>query len=79
MAKGLAFEFLDNSMKLEDNPASRFMVTMLRAVAELERSFIRQRQTESLAKEQGKFRGRSRSKSETKGFGQEHSRARMPE
>lgn len=61
--KGVAVEFLDNSMKFEDNPTSRFMITMLGAVAELERSFIRQRQTEgiAIAKEQGKFKGRSKS------------------
>jgi len=38
------------------------MITMLGAVAELERGFIRQRQEEgiAIAKEEGKFKGRSK-------------------
>lgn len=57
---GVSVQFLDNSMTFEaGNPTSRFMITMLGAVAELERSFIRQRQSEGieLAKAAGKFKG----------------------
>lgn len=57
---GVTVRFLDNSMVFTDDPTSRFMITMLGAVGELERSFIRQRQSEgiAIAKESGKFKGK---------------------
>lgn len=61
--RGVSVQFLDNSMTFEaGNPTTRFMITMLGAVAELERGFIRQRQEEgiAIAKEEGKFKGRSK-------------------
>lgn len=61
--RGVSVQFLDNSMTFEaGNPTTRFMITMLGAVAELERGFIRQRQTEgiAIAKAEGKFKGRSK-------------------
>lgn len=61
LSKNVSVQFLDNSMTFEpENPTSRFMITMLGAVAELERSFIRQRQTEgiAIAKEAGRFKGK---------------------
>ncbi|MBA7984644.1 MULTISPECIES: recombinase family protein [Enterobacteriaceae] len=62
LAKGVTVRFIDNSLEFSDNPTSRFMITMLGAVGELERSFIRQRQTEGIAvaKTEGKFKGRSK-------------------
>lgn len=60
LALGVTVRFLDNSMEFSDNPTSRFMITMLGAVGELERSFIRQRQQEgiAIAKEKGTYNGR---------------------
>lgn len=61
--KGVTVEFIDNHMVFDgNNPTTKFMITMLGAVGELERSFIRQRQTEgiAIAKEEGKFKGRSK-------------------
>lgn len=60
LALGVTVRFLDNSMEFSDNPTSRFMITMLGAVGELERSFIRQRQQEgiAIAKEKGAYNGR---------------------
>lgn len=61
--RGVTVEFIDNQMVFDkDNPTTQFMITMLGAVGELERSFIRQRQTEgiAIAKEEGKFKGRSK-------------------
>lgn len=53
-------EFIDNQMSFDSNPTSKFIITLLGAVAELERSFIRQRQQEgiSLAKQKDKYKGR---------------------
>ncbi|MCC3734705.1 recombinase family protein [Rouxiella badensis] len=65
MDKGVAVQFIDNNLTFDaGDPTSRFMITMLGAVGELERSFIRQRQTEgiAIAKEEGKFKGRSKNK-----------------
>ncbi|MGL4002111.1 recombinase family protein [Pantoea eucalypti] len=60
LAKGVTVHFIDNRMEFTDNPTSRFMITMLGAVGELERSFIRQRQSEgiAIAKEAGAFKGK---------------------
>ena len=61
--QGVSVEFIDNKMTFEGgNPTTKFMITMLGAVAELERSFIRQRQDEgiAIAKEAGKFKGKSK-------------------
>ncbi|MBG0518611.1 recombinase family protein [Enterobacter hormaechei] len=58
--RGVSVQFLDNSMTFEaGNPTTKFMITMLAAVAELERGFIRQRQTEgiAIAKAAGRFKG----------------------
>jgi DNA invertase Pin-like site-specific DNA recombinase len=59
---GVTVRFIDNQMTFDDTPTSRFMITMLGAVGELERSFIRQRQSEgvAIAKAQGKFKGRQK-------------------
>ncbi|MNG66670.1 Transposon Tn3 resolvase [compost metagenome] len=61
-AGGVRVEFIDNSMVFDDSPTSKFMITMLGAVGELERSFIRQRQREGIeiAKANGAFKGRQR-------------------
>lgn len=60
LAQGVTVHFLDNQLEFTDNPTSRFMITMLGAVGELERSFIRQRQSEgiAIAKEAGVFKGK---------------------
>ncbi|CAM7622380.1 Site-specific DNA recombinase [Klebsiella pneumoniae] len=59
---GVMVRFIDNQMTFDDTPTSRFMITMLGAVGELERSFIRQRQSEgvAIAKAEGKFKGRQK-------------------
>ncbi|CBG91630.1 putative site-specific DNA recombinase [Citrobacter rodentium ICC168] len=59
---GVTVRFIDNQMIFDDTPTSRFMITMLGAVGELERSFIRQRQSEgvAIAKAEGKFKGRQK-------------------
>ncbi|EMH4920857.1 recombinase family protein [Serratia marcescens] len=61
-AKGVSVSFIDNSMTFDNSPTSKFMITMLGAVGELERSFIRQRQSEGIAaaKERGAFKGRQK-------------------
>ncbi|QHJ82426.1 MAG: hypothetical protein [Bacteriophage sp.] len=65
LSKGVTVHFIDNKLDFSDNPTSRFIITMLGAVGELERSFIRQRQTEGIAvaKAGGKFKGRSKNES----------------
>ncbi|MGP2627339.1 recombinase family protein, partial [Escherichia coli] len=52
--------FLDNAMSFDNSPTSRFMLTMMGAVAELERGFINQRQREgiAIAKERGVYQGK---------------------
>lgn len=58
--KGVNVEFIDNKMIFDNQPTSKFMITLLGAVAELERSFIRQRQSEGIdiAKQKGRYKGR---------------------
>ncbi|MCW2258569.1 DNA invertase Pin-like site-specific DNA recombinase [Providencia alcalifaciens] len=58
--QGVKVEFIDNQMGFDNNPTSKFMITLLAAVAELERSFIRQRQKEgiTIAKQKGRYKGR---------------------
>ncbi|EOI6869286.1 recombinase family protein [Yersinia enterocolitica] len=61
--KSVSVCFLDNSMMFDDSPTSKFMITMLGAVGELERSFIRQRQQEGIAIAKAKggiFKGKAR-------------------
>ena len=55
--RGVAVEFLDNPALNSDTPQSAFMLTILGAVAELERSVIRERQMEgiALARSAGKY------------------------
>ncbi len=55
--KGVAVEFIDNPALNTDTPNGQFMLTILGAVAELERSVIRERQMEgiALAKAAGKY------------------------
>lgn len=55
--RGVAVEFLDNPALNTDTPQGSFMLTILGAVAELERSVIRERQMEgiALAKAAGKY------------------------
>jgi DNA invertase Pin-like site-specific DNA recombinase len=57
--KSLKDKWLDTS---DDNPYSNFLLTVMVAVAQLERELIIQRQKEgiALAKEQGKYKGRLR-------------------
>ncbi|EOZ3161244.1 recombinase family protein [Yersinia enterocolitica] len=59
---GVTVRFIDNQITFDETPTSRFMITMLGAVGELERSFIRQRQSEgvAVAKAEGKFKGRQK-------------------
>ncbi|HHR6132318.1 TPA: recombinase family protein [Providencia alcalifaciens] len=58
--QGVNVEFIDNKMIFDNQPTSKFMITLLGAVAELERSFIRQRQSEgiAIAKQKGRYKGR---------------------
>jgi len=60
VARGVTVRFLDNNMSFDDSPTSRFMLTMMGAVAELERGFINQRQKEgiAIAKEKGIYQGK---------------------
>lgn len=48
-AKGVAVEFVDNPALNTDTPQGEFMLTILAAVAELERATIRERQAEGIA------------------------------
>lgn len=61
-AKGVAVEFVDAPQLNTGTPQGRFMLTILGAVAELERATIRDRQAEgiSLAKARGVYKGRTR-------------------
>lgn len=56
-AKGVAVEFIDNPALNTDTPQGEFMLTILAAVAQLERATIRERQAEgiALAKEKGVY------------------------
>ncbi|HJF11680.1 recombinase family protein [Corynebacterium falsenii] len=47
--KGVGVEFVDNASLNTDSPQGRFMLTILGAVAELERATIRERQAEGIA------------------------------
>lgn len=62
--KGAQVRFIDNRLTFDDSPTSNFMITMLGAVGELERSFIRQRQSEGIeiAKSNNVYKGRPVSK-----------------
>ncbi len=48
-AKGVALEFVDNPALNTDTPQGEFMLTILAAVAQLERATIRERQAEGIA------------------------------
>lgn len=56
-AKGVAVEFVDNPALNTDTPQGEFMLTILAAVAELERATIRERQAEGIviAKRKGVY------------------------
>ncbi|MCU8819442.1 recombinase family protein, partial [Klebsiella quasipneumoniae] len=41
---GAQVRFIDNRLTFDDSPTSNFMITMLGAMGELERSFVHQRQ-----------------------------------
>jgi DNA invertase Pin-like site-specific DNA recombinase len=58
--KGVAVEFVDNPELSTDTPHGEFTLTILAAVAQLERATIRERQLEgiALAKERGVYKGR---------------------
>lgn len=62
-AKGVAVEFVDAPQLNTGTPQGRFMLTILGAVAELERTTIRERQAEGIAvaKAKGVYKGRARS------------------
>lgn len=61
-AKGVAVEFVDAPTLNTASAQGRFMLTVLGAVAELERATIRERQAEgiALAKAKGVYKGRAR-------------------
>lgn len=48
-AKGVALEFVDNPALNTDTPQGEFMITVLAAIAQLERKTIRERQAEGIA------------------------------
>ena len=56
--KGVAVEFVDNPSLNTDTPQGEFMLTILGAVAQLERATIRERQAEgiAIAKRKGVYR-----------------------
>lgn len=58
--KGASVVFLENDSLNTDTPQGEFMLTILAAVAQLERATIRERQLEgiAIAKKAGKYRGR---------------------
>ena len=64
-ARGVAVEFLKERLTFtgEDAPVATLMLSVMGAVAEFERTLIRERQREgiALAKKQGVYRGRHRS------------------
>jgi len=59
-AKGATLHVLDMGLKLDNSPMTKFYVTIMAAVSELERGMIRQRQKEgiAIAKERGAYTGR---------------------
>lgn len=62
--RGVRVEFVKEGLTFtgEDSPMSELMLTMLGAVAQFERSLIRERQLEgiALAKREGKYKGRAK-------------------
>lgn len=48
-SKGVALEFIDNPALNTDTPQGEFMLTVLAAIAQLERKTIRERQAEGIA------------------------------
>ena len=64
-ARGIAVEFLKERLTFtgEDTPVAMLMLSIMGAVAEFERTLIRERQREgiALAKQRGIYRGRHRS------------------
>lgn len=62
--RGVRVEFVKEGLTFtgEDSPMSELMLTMLGAVAQFERSLIRERQLEgiALAKREGKYKGRTK-------------------
>lgn len=48
-SKGVALEFVDNPALNTDTPQGEFMLTVLAAIAQLERKTIRERQAEGIA------------------------------
>ncbi|WP_442779613.1 recombinase family protein [Enterobacter cancerogenus] len=68
LEKDVSVFFIDTNMTFSNNPVSKFMITMLGAVGELERGFINQRQAEgiALAKDKGVYKGRPGDGSTTK-------------
>jgi DNA invertase Pin-like site-specific DNA recombinase len=68
-ARGVSIEFASGGLSFPangSNPASRLMLTVLGAVAEMERALLRERQREGieLAKAKGVYKGRKRALSE---------------
>jgi DNA invertase Pin-like site-specific DNA recombinase len=63
-ARGVSVEFVKEHLSFtgEDSPIATLMLSVMGAVAEFERSLIRERQREgiALAKQRGVYRGRSR-------------------
>lgn len=58
LEKDVSVFFIDTNMTFSNSPVSKFMITMLGAVGELERGFINQRQAEgiALAKDKGVYK-----------------------
>lgn len=57
-SKGVSVRFVDNGMTFSDDATSKLVITILGAVAEMERNFMRQRQSEGIriAKEKGTYK-----------------------
>ncbi|HEX7351607.1 recombinase family protein [Brachybacterium sp.] len=71
--RGAAVEFVDNPSLNTDSPQGEFMLTILAAVAQLERATIRERQAEgiALAKERGVYERAPRMDSDQIAFARE--------
>jgi DNA invertase Pin-like site-specific DNA recombinase len=69
-SRGVAIRFIKESMTFtsEENPMARLMLSVMGAVAEFERSLIRERQLEgiAIAKTSGKYKGRKPTLTPTK-------------
>ena len=69
-SRGVAVSFIKESMTFtsEENPMARLMLSVMGAVAEFERSLIRERQLEgiAIAKTSGKYKGRKPTLTPTK-------------